>query len=474
VNKTVIYTRQSLGKDKQKNSTDVQEKICLKLAQKKGLLVHEYYNEGEQSARITGIRDRPEMVRLLHAADKGEVSRLIVYKRDRLARNVEQYMEILNTLQRAGVEILFAADNEPPLLSGPIGEFVEMILAGLAQQEGENIHLRQMEARRHNAEKGKRSAGSAPFGYVIDEGKLKRIEKNKSIIKNVYDLFNECWSEKLSLREIVKIMKYRAKEEEKPNISSQFVKEIIPRTIHKGWQTQNESGKPISVEVEGTWIVSESVWQEANKKLEFTCPDVYEKKENKKPYQALLLDKIICVACSDSSKKKVYLVKKKVNYVCENCSRQRNTKDFDQHILESVLNKLIETASSNEERIKDFLTNHFLFYPRKETKKLRDRLLKLEEEIKENMEIMLSGSDCEKKIHELTCEYQETYKRLIVIEDHMFQIEQAILLHQPDRYVSELKVERLTHDQKGSLLATVKEVSDEESHSIIHFADGEE
>jgi site-specific DNA recombinase len=151
VGKNVIYMRQSLGLDKQKHSLDMQRTTCLEFATEVSTVIDEIYNEGICSAAKTSIEERPVLNKLLKDAEKGMIDKLFIFKRDRLARNIQQYLSIIKQLQKSKVEVFFTADQEPGIFKGPTGEFIEAILAGLAEQEARNIKKRLILSRKQLA-----------------------------------------------------------------------------------------------------------------------------------------------------------------------------------------------------------------------------------------------------------------------------------------------------------------------------------
>jgi site-specific DNA recombinase len=462
--KTVIYSRQSLDDLKQKNSTDMQKNVCLILAQKKGWLVHEFINEGEKSARITQIKDRPGLMELLHGAETGSISRVITYKRDRLARNVEQYMEILTRLQRAGVEIHFAADNEPPILHGPIGEFLEIILAGLAQQEGENIHRRQMEARENNARKGLNSGGKSPWGYEI-KGK-KKIPKNgyKDIIEQIYIQFDTFWKWNKSLDTIVQEMKKNSAILSKEKITPTFVKKIIPRTIHKGVIIQNVNGHPYPFYHKDAEIVDEHLWEKVNHKLCQICPELSEHAEKKEHYTALLVNKIHCKECNH------FFEKKKVYYTCPICNKQFPIKKFDEHVIEKVLVDLKGMASEKEKLLIELLERKFLSSHQHEKMMIKKRICILEDKIAQAVKIGI-GKEKNEDIKHLVKEYKDKNRIYSEVDSRIHHIRQAILEFGPKIRIKEMTAHMLSIEEKISLLAVLKVIKVETLTLNYQYAD---
>ncbi|MGD6964008.1 recombinase family protein [Fictibacillus phosphorivorans] len=460
--KTVIYTRQSLDAEKQKNSTDVQKDKCLEHARKNGLIVHDYFNEGERSARITGIEGRPQLLRLLHEAEKGDIERVIVYKRDRLARNVEQYMTILSRFIQANVQILFAADNEPPILSGPIGEFVEIILAGLAQQEGENIFLRQTEAKIYNAKNGLRSAGGAPYGYVLEDKLMKPTESGKKVIKRIYELFDAYYHESRSFDEILWLMNEQFDEEKLAvHLEKEFVISIIRRPIHKGILVQHVAGKRYEAKVEKADVVSGVLWESVNTKLEKLSPHLFEEKDEKPSYIPMLKDKVICRACTDTSSETsdlVFLKSKTVNYTCisTSCKTQVKMAILDELVVKKVLLHIKEIAGKQHVKLKTILEQHFLERPRRKIETVKGELSILESRIKKALEKMVLEKQDEHDLDMLTQTYKDKVQELLSIENKMYELEQAIKGDEVEQYVDHLTIQNLNREQKERLLAQVQ------------------
>lgn len=471
VTKTVIYSRQSLDKDKQKNSSNVQKAECLKYAQARGWLVHEYFDEGDKSARITSIESRPVLQRLLFDALEGNITRLIVYKRDRLARNVEQYLVILNRLQEANVEIHFAAENEPPIIQGYIGEFVEIILAGLAQQEGENIYRRQMEAKQYQAGVGVKVAGAPPFGYTlwtklsveekamytcseIENTEKQIVKKDEAnIIKRMYELFNIHWNRDKKLKDILKEM--QEKDSYLANVSTDDLKVWIPRIIHKGLLIQKVGGKTFEYYDPNWRIVEEKIWEEANRKLGLIEPKTVD--EEKEKYQALLVDKIKCSYCQPLEEKGEvkFFAKKNVYYRCNTCDRSIPIEKFDQFVMKKVISDLEEMANNRFDTLKRLIEVRFLTRPLKEEKELKERLLLIEEEVHKHVKNNLSQFETDHNVTDLILQFKSKHKKLLSIQTDIYHFKTAIEEFGDLHFMEGLNFETLPYKHKKTLLGTL-------------------
>ncbi|WP_338368168.1 recombinase family protein, partial [Enterococcus faecium] len=171
--------------------------MALEYARTKDWLIHEIYNEGKCSARKTSIDERPELTRLLSDIEKNKIQRVLVFKRDRLARNVQQYIEIYRLLKKYQVELHLTADNEPPSFEGAASEFIEAILAGMSEYEGNNIVNRLKYSKISLIRQGYWQAGSFPYAYrsIKDKnhdlrkepnGKLEINPERANVVRSLY------------------------------------------------------------------------------------------------------------------------------------------------------------------------------------------------------------------------------------------------------------------------------------------------
>jgi DNA invertase Pin-like site-specific DNA recombinase len=98
------------------------------------------------SARKISIHSRRGLNQLIRLISAGDVKILIVYDRDRLARNVMEHMEIFDLLVKHDVKVEFTARNVIPFSHN---KGLEAQLALQAQLEGERIAQRTKDARKY-------------------------------------------------------------------------------------------------------------------------------------------------------------------------------------------------------------------------------------------------------------------------------------------------------------------------------------
>jgi site-specific DNA recombinase len=135
--------------------------------------------------------ERPGFGRVLELAAEGEFSVLLVWKFDRLARQIVYAVTAANELQEAhGVQL--RSVTEPIDTATAMGRTVFAILAGMAEQERAVITERTFLGRREKATRGGFAGGAAPLGYVCDQkGGLVEDGENAETVRRIFAMRDE-------------------------------------------------------------------------------------------------------------------------------------------------------------------------------------------------------------------------------------------------------------------------------------------
>lgn len=135
------------------------------------------------SATKIVLEERPELNKMLNSIRQGLISRVIVYERDRLARDVYEYINIVKVFYENKIEVIFTATNAPSFSQDL---FLETCYGLFAQFEGQRIKTRTSDARKRNPPQ--------IIGYQKINKNGKRIYKAKdefkSIIVNLFEEFS--------------------------------------------------------------------------------------------------------------------------------------------------------------------------------------------------------------------------------------------------------------------------------------------
>lgn len=153
---TAIYARQSIDK-KDSISIDTQIEFCRRFAGTDECRI--YTDRGWSGKNI----DRPEFQRLLSDIKSGSITKLVVYKLDRISRSLNDFSNLIELFRRYNVE--FASTVETFDTSTPIGRAMLGIIMVFAELERENILMRVKDNYYARGEKGMYLGGPPTFGF---------------------------------------------------------------------------------------------------------------------------------------------------------------------------------------------------------------------------------------------------------------------------------------------------------------------
>lgn len=159
--KYVIYTRISINADEDALSHEMQMKECLKLVGDKEFVV---FHESGVSGDIC-LTKRPILEKAIESVKKGDV--FIVWKMDRLTREIFKFGSIVTQLTKKGGSILSV--SEPNYFEDNHSNKIILVFSQLAaESELQNIRKRTKTALKVLKEKGKR-VGYIPYGFTVDQ-----------------------------------------------------------------------------------------------------------------------------------------------------------------------------------------------------------------------------------------------------------------------------------------------------------------
>ena len=180
-----IYARQSIDK---KDSISIESQIEFCQYELKGGQYRLYTDKG-YSGKNT---DRPKFQELMQDIEKGIISKVIVYKLDRISRSILDFANMMESFQLHGVE--FVSSTEKFDTSTPMGRAMLNICIVFAQLERETIQKRVSDAYYSRSLKGLRMGGKAPYGFrtepmIIDGVRTKRLIADPEEASHVRDIF---------------------------------------------------------------------------------------------------------------------------------------------------------------------------------------------------------------------------------------------------------------------------------------------
>lgn len=168
-------------------SLDAQKMKLIEYAEKNNMKIVEWYvDEGVSGRKL--IRNRPELQRMIHDAQKGHFTRILFIKLDRFFRSVAEYHECMKQIS----PVTWTTTEEEYDLTTANGRMLvnmKLTIAELeADQTGERINL----VNEYKLSTGQPLTGSMPFGFTIikDENGRKKVVKHpeqKEIMEELLD-----------------------------------------------------------------------------------------------------------------------------------------------------------------------------------------------------------------------------------------------------------------------------------------------
>ena len=219
-----IYARQSIDK---KDSISIESQIEFCRYELKGGGSREYTDKG-YSGKNT---DRPRFQELMEDIEKGLISKVIVYKLDRISRSILDFANMMEVFQQYGVE--FVSSTEKFDTSTPMGRAMLNICIVFAQLERETIQKRVADAYYSRSLKGLRMGGKAPYGFrsepaLIDGVRTKKLVVEPCEAENVLHMFEMYAEPGTSYGDIVRWLA----EEDIRNISRSSLASILCNPIY--------------------------------------------------------------------------------------------------------------------------------------------------------------------------------------------------------------------------------------------------
>lgn len=316
----------------------------------------EVFNEKVLSANQVALEKRPELMRLLKAIELDQIKVVVVYVRDRLARNFYEYMEIVAIFLRYNVRVIFLEDNHAPFSYNFLTEGVYGIQI---QQDGSNIASRIRAVQKLYPNK--------KFGFIND--KVNRKYKiNEKYHYNILTFFEQV-SKANTFEQICNLLKVFKKENKRKSVEDCW--KLLRTEFYAGQVSRN--GKYFRLDYIESPIVSLDLFEKVQEVLNTFQKDFIKAikvSEEEAFYHPT------CAGCN----KKMVLKKGKLGesayYFCENHKNNTVTVRELNIELKSILTRIIKNIST------DKLKRLGLYSINKALQKLNEEKYQLSETLK--------------------------------------------------------------------------------------------
>ena len=177
-----VYARYSSDMQREE-SIEAQLRAVSFFAEKEKIEIVGFYIDRAKSA-TTAMR--PELQRMLIAAESRTFDIVLVHKLDRFARNRYDSIVLREELKKSNVIVLSVIEN---LDGSPESLILESVLEGMNEYYSRNLAREIEKGKTENAYQGKHNGGIAPLGYnVIKEtGQLVINEDEAEIVRYIFD-----------------------------------------------------------------------------------------------------------------------------------------------------------------------------------------------------------------------------------------------------------------------------------------------
>lgn len=187
--KVAIYIRVSTHWQVDKDSLKVQERELIAYCQMVlGINDYVVFTDPGYSAKNT---DRPDYQAMMDRIRTGEFSHLLVWKIDRISRNIIDFATMSEELKHLGVA--FVSKNEQFDTSTAMGEAMLQIIMVFAQFERKQTSERVTAVMLSRAGNGQWNGGRVPYGYLWDKetASFQLCETEAGYVRRMAQLYEE-------------------------------------------------------------------------------------------------------------------------------------------------------------------------------------------------------------------------------------------------------------------------------------------
>lgn len=180
--RAAFYGRFS-SNNQREESIDAQSRAAKEFAQKNDYdIVAEYADKAK-----SGTSDkRPEFLRMIKDAEKGEFDCIIVHKLDRFSRNKYDSAMYKRKLKQFGVRLISITEK---LDDSPESIILESVIEGMAEYYSKNLARETMKGLTENGYKALHNGGTPPLGYDVNEEKKYIINPREAeSVKLIYEM----------------------------------------------------------------------------------------------------------------------------------------------------------------------------------------------------------------------------------------------------------------------------------------------
>ncbi len=251
--KVALYIRVSTHHQIDKDSLPFQKKELINYSKYVlGIDDFEIFEDAGYSGKNT---DRPKFQEMMSRIRQGEFSHLLVWKIDRISRNLLDFCDMYEELKK--YDITFISKNEQFDTSTAMGEAMLKIILVFAELERKLTAERVYGIMLSRAEKGLWNGATPPLGYVWSEEEQYPVvdEEEAKTVKFIFDNYEEARST-MEVKHRLEVDGLKTKRD--GDWTTKTIADVIRNPFYVGTYRYNyKSGTDNTIKDESEWIVIE-------------------------------------------------------------------------------------------------------------------------------------------------------------------------------------------------------------------------
>lgn len=235
--KAVVYCRVSTDEQVKGYSLKSQEIECRAYAEKNGIEVAKCFIERGESAKTANRTELQNLLKFI-TLNKKEIDYVIVYKVDRLSRDVADSSTLRVIFSRLGIELKSVTE---PFDGSSAGKLTANLLSALAQFDND-VRAERTILGLKQALQESRWVSAAPRGHKFDkdaEGKSNLVPNEEAIyIKKAFELFKTGLHKQTHIVKELKAMGFK-------RASKQTLNHILRNPLYAGFMRHDLLQEPL-------------------------------------------------------------------------------------------------------------------------------------------------------------------------------------------------------------------------------------
>lgn len=166
-----------------KYGIDSQKSIITDYCNKHDMVITQWFIDRGES----GVKEnRPQLDAILYGdIHNPPIEAVVVYKSDRVARDIKLYYYFMMLLEKRGMSLISATEAVVNDDTG-LGNVYKALMLFVAEQERMNITKRTSGGRTIKARQGGYSGGRVPYGYAASDGRLVIKPSEAEIVRDIF------------------------------------------------------------------------------------------------------------------------------------------------------------------------------------------------------------------------------------------------------------------------------------------------